>query len=423
MGPELMGFFMQGVRYGNVASYPQKISHLEKLTQEGQVGMYFNNTYDTVVTDSAAAATQMATGVVSRPGIIGQDHNNQNVPTLLELAKKKGKSVGVITDAYVTDATPAGFSAHVADRGEKREIARQQIDLGVDVISGGGLKYFSTEENKDLLLYAKEQGYTVVHNKQELEQVKKGKLLGLYSQEALPMSIEMRYYPHLPSLTDQVKESIKLLEKNKKGFVLMVEAGKIDWAAHGNDAGSVWAEMKVFDQVLGYIKKYADKHPDTLVYVNADHGTGLGGFTYQHLSTDQAKRKTDQGEMLYWGDTDYASFKQYELFEKQTRTLYSVQEELKRIPLHEFTLSIIQEKLSEVLGYPVDISGFTNLQDIEGLFRQLDLSRGIVWATQGHSSVMLLSIAYGPESDKFTGLYHNTDILPRMLEALGWDKE
>ena len=78
---------MQGVRYGNVASYPQKISHLEKLTQEGQVGMYFNNTYDTVVTDSAAAATQMATGVVSRPGIIGQDHNNQNVPTLLELAK------------------------------------------------------------------------------------------------------------------------------------------------------------------------------------------------------------------------------------------------------------------------------------------------------------------------------------------------
>jgi alkaline phosphatase len=152
MGPELMGSFMQGVRYGNVASYPQKISHLEKLTQEGQVGMYFNNTYDTVVTDSAAAATQMATGVVSRPGIIGQDHNNQNVPSLLELAKKKGKSVGVITDAYVTDATPAGFSAHVADRGEKREIARQQIDLGVDVISGGGLKYFSTEENKDLLL-------------------------------------------------------------------------------------------------------------------------------------------------------------------------------------------------------------------------------------------------------------------------------
>ncbi len=423
MGPELMGFFMQGVRYGNVPGYPEKISHLEKLTQEGQMGVYFNNTYDTVVTDSAASATQMATGAFTRPGVIGKDFNDAPVSTLLEIAKEKGKSIGVITDSYVTDATPAGFSAHASNRGEKREIARQQIDLGLDVISGGGLKYFTTGENKGLLDYAKKKGYQIARNKKELERVQKGKLLGLFSEEALPLSIEMQNYTHLPSLTKQVKKSIELLEKNKNGFVLMVEAGKIDWAAHANDAGSVWAEMKVLDEALAYIKKYADEHPGTLIYLNADHDTGLGAFTYQHLGKEQVQKKTAQGEVLYSGDMDYASFKQYELFEKQKRSLYYVQEELKRIPAEQLTAELIQEKLTEALGYPVDVSGFENLQDIPGVIRQFDLSRGLVWATPSHSSSMLLSVAYGPEADEFTGVYHNTDMLPRMLKALGWDKK
>ncbi len=423
MGPELMGFFMQGVRYGNVSGYPQKISHLEKLTQKGEIGMFFNNTYDTIVTDSAASATQMATGAYSRPGVVGQNYNYAPVPTLLELAKKKGKSVGVITDSYVTDATPAGFSAHASNRGEKRSIARQQIELGLDVISGGGLKYFTTRENADLLQYAKRKGYQVAKNKEELARIKTGKLLGLYAEEALPMSVEMVHYPHLPSLTEQVQKSIELMEKDPDGFVLMVEAGKIDWAAHSNDAGGVWAEMKVLDEALAYIKQYADEHPETLVYINADHDTGLGAFTYQHLDRQKVLKKTAQGEALYSGDMDYASFKQYELFEKQKRSLSYVQEELERIPVIERTPSLVQAKLSEALGYTVDVSGFKDLHDVAGILRQLDLARGLMWATKNHSSAMLLSIAYGPEADKFTGVYHNTDILPRMLNVLGWDKK
>ena len=84
---------------------------------------------------------------------------------------------------------------------------------------------------------------------------------------------------------------------------------------------------------------------------------------------------------------------------------------------------MVQAKLSEALGYTVEVSGFKDLHDVAGILRQLDLARGLMWATKNHSSAMLLSIAYGPEADKFTGVYHNTDILPRMLNVLGWDKK
>lgn len=108
----------------------------------GTWGMFFNNTYDTLVTDSAAAATQMATGKFSRPGVIGEDYNGATAKTLLEMAREKGMSVGVVTDAYVTDATPAAFTAHTQNRRQKMDIARQMIAFGPEVIMGGGLKYF-----------------------------------------------------------------------------------------------------------------------------------------------------------------------------------------------------------------------------------------------------------------------------------------
>ena len=125
MGPEAMGFFMQGVRYAGLEAYPGKVSNLETLMNGGEWGLFFNNTHDTVVTDSAASATQMATGKFSRPEFVGMDYNSQPAETLLELARKQGKSIGVISDTYITDATPAGFTAHVQNRNQKMEIARQ----------------------------------------------------------------------------------------------------------------------------------------------------------------------------------------------------------------------------------------------------------------------------------------------------------
>ena len=88
------------------------------------------------------------------PGYIGVDYQGNSAENLLELAKQKGKAIGVVSDAYVTDATPAGFTAHAQNRRDKTEIARQQLVLEPEVILGGGKKYFSGENNENLLAKA-----------------------------------------------------------------------------------------------------------------------------------------------------------------------------------------------------------------------------------------------------------------------------
>jgi len=424
MGPETMGFFMEGVRYAGLPNYPKNVSAMETLLNKSTWGLYFNNTYDTLVTDSAASATQMATGQLSRPQFIGVDYNKEPVETLLEAARKKGKAIGIISDAYITDATPACFTAHTNDRNQKTEIAQQIIELAPEVVLGGGLKYFKSEADKGTLLdKAKEKGYSVVFNKKELAAVKKGKVLGLFSAKGMPMAVEMHRYPDVPDVVEQTQKALDLLENNKEGFVLMVEVGKIDWAAHANDAGALFQEMELMDKLLAYLQKYTDQHKNTLLYINADHDTGLGSFHYHHVNPEMALRKTAQGEALYGnGDTDYGSFKVYHELAAQKDTLQNIAKQLNDIHPFNRTPRSVQEKLTELLGYPVDITQFKNPTDIGGVLHQLNEQRGFVWATHSHSSAPLIGIAYGAGAEAFGGVYHNTDIYPRMKKVLGWSK-
>lgn len=423
MGPELMGFFMQGAREGALSDYPQRTSALEQLIADGEQGLFFTNTQDTVVTDSAAAATQMATGYRTLPDRIGTDAQGRPLTTLLEIAQQKGKSIGVISDVYVTDATPAAFTAHADSRRQKMQIARQQLALNADVILGGGKKYFSTEQNKNLLTQARQAGYQVVQDKKALSRLSSGKILGLFADKAMPMAVEMHNYPKMPSLAEMTQKALEVLSQNPEGFILIVEAGKIDWAAHANDAGATLAEMKVLDKTLALVRAYADAHPDTLVYLNADHDTGLGAFVYQVLNQEKSARKTEQGEVLYDGNTVYGLFKTYALLEKQRRSLYYVEKELQQLPPQERTPKRLQKRLSQAVGYPIDITEFEQLDNIPGLFRQLNEKYGLAWATQTHSASPLIGVAYGPQQTLFKGVYHNTGILPKLKTALGWSEE
>ncbi len=417
MGPEIMGFWMQGVRYGQLSGFPGRVSALETLMNQGTWGLFFNNTFDTIVTDSAAAATQMATGKFSRPLYVGLDATGQPAPTILEIARQQGKHVGIVSDAYVTDATPAAFTAHVADRHQRKEIARAQLELAPEVILGGGEKYFS----KKLLRQARQKGYQIVQTKKQLAGARPTKkILGLFAPKGMPMAVEMKQHPTTPTLLDMTQKAVSVLETNEQGFFLMVEAGKVDWAAHANDPGALLAEMRALDHTLAYLKEYVEKHPDTLLYINADHDTGLGGFVYRSLDKEQVSQRTAQGEALYGGNQDYASFAQYAKFEKQTRSLYSVYLELKALPKDQRTEELVEQKISQALGEPIDVRALGGVADLEALFKQLNTARGLAYATQNHSSAPIISIAYGAGANAFSGVYHNTDIAPRLKQVLNY---
>jgi alkaline phosphatase len=235
------------------------------------------------VTDSAAAATAMSTGVKTNNGVVGMDADFNIVFSILEEAKSRGKMVGLVTTTQLTHATPAAFAAHISNRNFMTGIADQMLDAEVDVILGGGEDEFipDTEigcypeagernDGRNLLTEAIALGYTYVCEPADFSAVDPAstiRLLGLFADEGMPR-------PFSPSLAEMTQKAIDILSKSTKGFFLMVEGGQIDWASHSNDADNAISDTIELDNAVKVARDYILVDNDTLVIVTADHETG-----------------------------------------------------------------------------------------------------------------------------------------------------
>lgn len=235
------------------------------------------------VTDSAAAATAMASGVKTNNGVIGMDADLNLVTTILERAKRRGKMVGLVTTTQISHATPAAFAAHIADRNLMTDIAEQVMDAEVDVLLGGGEDEFlpTTEigcfpeagerrDGRNLINEALSAGYTFVCDPtafSAVDTLSTVRLLGLFADEGMTR-------PFSPTLAEMTKKTIAILSKSNEGFFLMVEGGQIDWAGHSKDAENVISDTVDLDNSVRVALDYAAVNNDTLVIVTADHETG-----------------------------------------------------------------------------------------------------------------------------------------------------
>jgi alkaline phosphatase len=235
------------------------------------------------ITDSAAAATAMATGAKTYNRVIGLNADLSFAPTILEDAKRLGKSVGLVTTTQVTHATPAAFAAHVIDRSLMTVIAKQIFTAGVDVILGGGEDEFlpsSTQgcypqkgertDRRNLIDEAIAVGYAYACDLSSFSSVEPSstqRLLGLFADEGMTR-------PFSPSLAAMTRKAIEILSKNPRGFFLMVEGGQIDWASHANDASNAILDTVGLDEAVKVAKGYASSANNTLIIVTADHETG-----------------------------------------------------------------------------------------------------------------------------------------------------
>jgi alkaline phosphatase len=252
----------------------------------------FARTYsqDSLITDSAAAATALATGCKTKNGMISTTAEGASIPTILELMQKRGMLTGLVTTTTITHATPAGFGAHVSSRGDESDIAPQYIAKKIDVLLGGGRSFFipqgeSLSRRKDslnLISEAKSAGYNVAETKDQLMQVNGGRVLGLFQMGHLTMDAPE------PSLADMTGKALEVLSKGGKGFFLMVEGGQIDFAAHANNADGVVKQVVGFDDAVGRALRFARLHGDTLVIVTADHETG--GLSLCYPEKNSGKR-------------------------------------------------------------------------------------------------------------------------------------
>ncbi len=226
------------------------------------------------ITDSAASATALASGVPTYNGAVGVDADTVAVETVLEAAEARGWATGLVATSSITHATPAAFAAHVPDRGAEAAIAVQMVASGVDVLVGGGRRYFDPEarpDGRDLAGDLRDRGCTVAYATPlpTPSSAPDACLVVLLARGALPPASDRSV-----SLADLTGLALDVLMRDPDGFFLMVEGSQIDWAGHANDGPGLVAEMADFDDAVGRALERLVGRENTVVIVTGDHETG-----------------------------------------------------------------------------------------------------------------------------------------------------
>lgn len=281
----------------------------EDLTLDSMnAGMVRIDMANSVITGSAAAATAFACGEKTTVRFLGVgprtddllstfpevDPENAYAPmaSILELAKAKGKSTGLVATSRITHATPAAFASHIPDRGWDNEIMEHMVYNNLTVALGGGRRHLlptalggkrTDGENLEQVLI--DRGYTIVTTKSEMDTAEGcSKLWGGFAMSHMDADIDRApYHPEEPSIAEMTAKALEVLSRNKRGFFLMVEGSQVDWAGHNNDPIYMTTDFLAFDEAVKVAKDFADEDGDTLVLAFPDHNTG--GMKIGHYNT------------------------------------------------------------------------------------------------------------------------------------------
>ncbi len=250
---------------------------------------------DSVVTDSANSMSAYTTGhksCVNALGVYCAANKNSlehpRVENISEIVKRlRGMAVGVVTNTEIEDATPAGMVAHTRRRADFEDIVKMFFAVQADVIIGGGSPDFvpksaggKREDNVDYVRKFADAGYTYVTTATELAAAASaGKLLGLFNAGNIDGALDRFFlkkgtvakFPDQPDLTDEVRASLDILSRNDKGFVLMVESGRIDKYSHSLDWERSVYDTIMLDNAVKVAKDFAAARNDTMIIVVADH--------------------------------------------------------------------------------------------------------------------------------------------------------
>ncbi|WP_040825435.1 alkaline phosphatase [Thermanaerovibrio velox] len=284
-----------------------------------QVGRVRTWAAESLITDSAPAATAFATGhkasdkaigvlpwSVTMPGVpkVASGDMGRPVASVMEAARLMGKATGIVVTSNVQHASPAGYSAHWPDRNDYNEIGEQQVYGGFQVVFGGGRKYLlpkskggTREDGEDLLEELNRRGYKVITTKDEMRSLSSGPVFGLFAEDDLAYEFDRPLVaPSQPSLAEMTSKAIELLSKDPDGFFLFVEGSKIDWASHANDPVGVVSDVLAFDDAVRVAMDFARKDRNTLVMVFSDHGNG--GMSLGSKVTDKNYSKLPLNALL-----------------------------------------------------------------------------------------------------------------------------
>lgn len=397
------------------------------------------------VTDSAAAGTALATGNKTQNGTIGMKQDLQTeVSSVAVWAKNKGCRVGVTTSVSVDHATPAAFYAHDPSRGSYYKIGTDLYKAGFDFYAGSDFIDPNNKDNKDgnsenLYTMAEKNGYTIARGyKDYLKKCKKADKMILFQSEkasekdrtAIPYAID-RTKDDL-TLADITRSAINFLSKDlSKGFFLMVEGGKIDWACHSNDAATAFHEVADMDEAVKVAYEFYSQHPDeTLIVVTADHETGgfvLGTGAYKlNLQVLKNQKVSESGftRILNELRKKYNNNVSWEKVQQALKENFGFWDKVK---LNEKQEERLLAKYNDTFkGKEAKLEKSEYAQD-EPLAaeakRIIDEIALVGWTSGGHSAGYVPIFAIGAGADLFQGRIDNTEIPIKIAKAAGYTAE
>jgi alkaline phosphatase len=414
-------------RYSSTVLRNQPFVTTDVVFKEGSLGLLSTHPSDAYVVDSAAAGSAMSTGFKVNNAAIAVTRDGKSVPTAMEVAKAKGKRIGLVTTATVYDATPAAFSLHALSRRDSQGLVDQYLALEPDVLMGGGSDYFlpagtpggKRKDGKDIIAAFRAKGYQIARNTAELRAATDAKLLGLFADEDMDFELD-RDPAKEPTTAEMAAAALRALSGNSpNGFVLLVENENVDTAGHANDAASLMHALWAFDEAVKVALDFQRRNPDTLVIITGDHETGGFSPTYaqKDLSTLSSKNR------FYTGD------EQLRMLGRITMSLNRVKEELGRKPSGEVLDKLLaghfpgfrlDPDLRElILNQRTRERNFTYLpQNLLG--RMVARQTGYYWGTSGHTPEPAVVGAIGPGAEIFRGYQDNTDFgrhLHRLIQG------
>ena len=394
------------------------------------------------VTDSAAAGTALATGNKTKNGAIGVNKDMAEVSSVAVWAKNNGYKVGISTSVSIDHATPASFYAHENSRNNSYQIGLDLIESNFDFYAGSDFVNPNNKNAKDGKTYESlydltaKAGYTLARGYKDYQKkAKKAQKMILFQSEAasakdngsIPYAIDRQKGDM--TLSEITRAGINFLSKNnEKGFFLMVEGGKIDWACHSNDGATVLTEVQDFDNAIKVAYEFYEQHPEeTLIVITADHETGglsLGTGSYDlNLQVLKEQKVSENGftSILNGLRKKYKNQVSWEIVKQALKDNFGFWGNVKLNEKQEARLKAVYDKTFG--NQPVDLEKSEYLQNepLAGEAKRiLNSIARLGWNSGGHSAGFVPVFAIGANAHLFQGRFNNIEIPVKIAEAAGY---
>jgi alkaline phosphatase len=389
---------------------------LEWLRLASRTGVYrgLQDTHsaDGIVTDSAAASGAWSTGIKHLNGQLSVDPTGRTLEPLLIRARRAGKRVGAVTTTTITHATPAGFYANHTNRDQQAQIGAQLIARPIDLALGGGSTYAPPDK-------AKAAGLRTLTDRAALrsaDAADQARTLGVFHSSNIPLVIDRTETD--VTLAEMVDFALRSMQPSagSEGFLLQIEAGRVDHAAHDNDAGAILREMLEADAVLGLLAEWTAARPDTLLIATTDHGTANPAPTWYGKDGSLGLRRLAEAKHSFdWVEDEFKRLSLPKDPAAQADALLKLLEEAAG-----FKLTAADGELLNRFFAGQRVQAFlTNNTPLSIMGGLLASHTGVAFLSPNHTSDHTEVLALGAGADRLPPILDNTDLHRFVVESLG----